>query len=218
MRVSKTTLLIGGCALLSGLLVYATLMKMQQPLQGVIVARDLPEAYVLTQADLDVSVLTPGEQAAGVLSDPSAAIGRQTRGALLAGQLLREDDLLPYDTPQPLPARIPPDQVAFFVPMPLARMLGGAVAEGDRVDLILVADGDAGYFGLAQPVVQDVQVLQRRDEFGLPYDEASGGMLAGLLVQVTPLEAQRLAFALEHGTLFAVLKPRVVGMEVPHDG
>ena len=216
MALRRVQLLAGLAAALTGILIYTYLASLQgQQVTVVLAARDLPAGHRVAAADLRLAEMPVNAIHPLARTDPAAVIGRFLLVPVVAGQVLLEAHLAPPAAPGPVAARLEPGHVAFFVPLPVGRSLGGAVEAGDRIDLVFVRKGDFAAAGAAYTLVHGARVLERRAEDGSRYDETSAGsqLPLGLLVQVRPDEAARLAFAMEHGTLYTVLPSS--GAQVP---
>ncbi|HEX6989350.1 MAG TPA: Flp pilus assembly protein CpaB [Bacillota bacterium] len=203
----RPPLLAVGAALLTGMLIYAYLGALAGDLQAVVLAaRDLPAGHRIAPEDVRVVEL-PARAVHGRAVDPSGVVGRILLQDVVADQQLLEPFLAPTGAQGPVAARLRDNHVAFFVPLSVAHALGGAVAPGDRIDLIFVAQDRYGDSPDAYVLVQGARVLEIRAEDGSLHHPAADRprVPLGLLVEVRPADAARLAHALEHGSLYAVL-------------
>ena len=192
-----------GLALVAALTVYRYLAGLGERFPVVVAAASLPAGKVLAPGDLKV-VMLPGDaihpQALRSLAD---GLGRVTATDLLAGEQVLQGRVRSREEAGP-GCDLAPHLRAMLIPVPVERWGGGTLQRGSLVDVVFVSQ-DRDQPQLARVLLSGVRVLGVRDERG----QAWGGKAAplGVLVAVTPGEAERLAFALEHGSLYLVLCP-----------
>ncbi|MFS8641297.1 MAG: Flp pilus assembly protein CpaB, partial [Symbiobacteriaceae bacterium] len=121
------------------------------------------------------------------MTSPEQVVGRVLRRPVVAGEPVLQADLAPGEGAG-LSLALDEGQQAFFLPTGLEQGLGGAVEAGDRVDVIFV--GGQGPTGLSRTLLESVLVLQVRDDEGR---RAEGGRPLGVLLAVTPWQAEQLA-------------------------
>ncbi|QIA27129.1 Flp pilus assembly protein CpaB [Thermaerobacter sp. PB12/4term] len=190
-----------GVALLAGTTAYLIYLDATASLPVVVATRPL-QAPLKVEADMVSVVPLP---AAAVhpraVGDPSRVIGHVLRRDVEAGEPLLEADVVAGEGAG-LSDFLEEHQQAFFIPTRLEQGLGGAVEPGDRVDVIFV--GGEGPGAVARTLLENLPVLQVRDEEGRRYED---GRPLGVLVGVTPAEAERLAYALTYGRVYLALAP-----------
>lgn len=131
-------------------------------------------------------------------------VGRYACETLYPGeQLLRTRVARPEE--MGIPGGLPETARAMFLPLSLEQVGGGIAVPGREVDVILVTDGRE-YPAGAKILAQGLRILDVRDAHGQSWSPGREVPL-GVVVQVTPEEAERLAFALEHGVLYLTLRP-----------
>lgn len=203
---------------MTGVLVHAYLAGFAETVPVVVAARDLAAPMRLTAEDLRLVPVPAQSVHPQSVHDPRALVGRFLRAPAVSGQVL----LLPHvdggsGLGSPLQVGLGPGQVAFFLPTGLDRGLGGALEAGDRVDVVFV--GQEGRFGtaVAQTLVIGVPVLDVRDQGGESLAAIGGGgrsLPAGVVVAVSSRDAERLAFALEHGRIYLTLRSELEGVDL----
>jgi pilus assembly protein CpaB len=190
-------------ALVAALSVYRYLEGLGERFPVVVAAAPLPAGKVLAPGDLRVLML-PGDaihpQALRSLAD---GLGRVTATEVVAGEQVLQVRVRSREEVGP-GCDLAPHLRAMLLPIPVERWGGGVLQRGSRVDVVFVSH-DRGQPQLARVLLSGVRVLGVRDERG----QAWAGKAAplGVLVAVTAEEAERLAFALEHGSLYLVLCP-----------
>ncbi|HLS88458.1 MAG TPA: Flp pilus assembly protein CpaB [Sphingobacteriaceae bacterium] len=208
-RRHMALLLAVAMALLTAVLVYNYLSRFAETMPVVVAARDLEGPRLIEAGDVKVVPVPVGSVHPLAFNDPGAVVGQWLKGSAVAGEMLLAPHLAGGPTGgSPLQIVLQQNQVGFFLPAPLERMLGGAVSPGDKVDLIFVGSRGRGEQARSDLLAAAVPVLEVRDQDGLPLaDEGRGRSLpAGLVLAVTPFDAQRLAFALEHGQVYVALR------------
>lgn len=208
-RRHMALLLAVAMALLTAVLVYNYLSRFAETMPVVVAARDLEGPTLIEPGDLKVVPVPVGSVHPLAFHDPAAVAGQWLKGSAVAGQMLLAPHLVGGPAGgSPLQIVLQQDQVGFFLPAPVERMLGGAVAPGDKVDLIFVAARGRGDEARSDLLAAAVPVLDVRDQDGQPFSAEGRGrsLPAGLVLAVTPFDAQRLAFALEHGQVYVALR------------
>lgn len=195
-------------ALVTGVLVYSYLSRFGETLPVVVAARDIPGPQLLTDDDLRVVQMPAAAIHPQSLQTKEGGVGRWLTTPAVSGQPLLTGQLAQGPAGgSPLQIVLEADQVGFFLPAPLERLLGGAVSAGDRVDLIFVG-GDRQGGMRSELLVPSVLVLDVRDQDGQSWTPEAGRreLPAGVVLAVTAADAQRLAFALDQGVVHVALR------------
>lgn len=190
-------------ALVMAFTVYRYLEGLGQRFPVVVTAASLPAGKVLGPGDLRVVMLPHDAIHPQALRALAEGLGRVTAIDLLAGEQVLQGRLRSREEAGP-GGDLAPQLRAMLLPVPMERWCGGALERGSLVDVVFVSQ-DREQPQLARVLLSGVRVLGVRDERG----QAWGGKAAplGVVVAVTPEEAERLAFALEHGSLYLVMCP-----------
>ena len=186
-------------ALLAGASAYVLYLEATASSPVVVATRSLKapvpiEAEMVTVTPMPAVAVHPK-----AVTDPGTVVGKVLRRDVEAGEPLLLTDVAPGEGAG-LSLYLQGDQQAFFVPARLEEGLGGAVEPGDRVDVIFV--GGQGPGAVARTLLENLPVLQVRDEEGRRWEE---GRPLGVLVAVSPDQAERLAYALTYGRVFLAL-------------
>jgi Flp pilus assembly protein CpaB len=158
----------------------------------------------------------------GVVTDPSTLRGRVAVQDIYPGQQLTTTDFSTALT-NALGTKIAGAQRAMSVPVDTAHGMIGQLESGDRVDVMagfnvhrIDRNGvpvDRG--GQARPVVK--VIAQNVAVFDAPRKGPSGGGTGttNVVLKVNAKQAANLAFAVENGKLWIVLRPRVGAQPAP---
>lgn len=198
-RVSWRAAISLAVALLSGASAYLIYLDATASVPVVVATRSL---HAPLKVEPDMVSVVPVPAAAvhpEAVTDPASVVGRVLRRDVEAGEPLLATDVAPGEGAG-LSLYLGGQQQAFFIPTRLEQGLGGAVEPGDRIDVIFV--GGEGPGAVARTLLENLPVLQVRDEEGRRWEE---GRPLGVLVGVTPAEAERLAYALTYGRVFLAL-------------
>lgn len=209
LRRHGALLLALAMAAVTGLLVYQFLERYAESVPVVVVARDIEGPTLITDGDLRVVAVPSPAFHPQAFHNPDEVVGRWLKIPAVSGQMVLAPHLADGPTGgSPLQIALDADQVGFFLPAPLERMLGGAVSAGDDVDLIFVGSPGRGEAARAEHLSTALTVLEVRDQDGLDVegDRRGRALPAGLVLAVTPYDAQRLAFAIEHGQIYVALR------------
>lgn len=224
-------------AVLSSISVYSLLSKQTPPpavatptplpvVKVVVAAQDIPMRTIL-QAGMLVTKDWPQDLLpAGATSKPTDLVGRIVGGPLVAGEPVLVSKIMIEQEAIGLAPTLPPGLVATALSLQSGSAVGGAVKEGDSVDILVSLEyslynekGDE-----SKPVhatfysIQDVPVLRVLN----PEEAASGsatstgsvaaamksssGAMVQLTVLVTPQDALLLKYAREKGFIDVVLR------------
>jgi Flp pilus assembly protein CpaB len=178
-------------AIVSGLLAFLLIlswMRSQQELVEVAVAtEEIRSGNVVTAAAFGfVEVPADGSFDGRLISpeDATTLVGSVATRFIAPGEPILDSDLRPIETPEGLRA--------MSLPLQVNRAVGGALAVGDRVDIIGFDDAGARY------IAADVAVL------GIPGESSSAfgaGASYAITVAVDDVQALALAEALEFSEL-----------------
>ncbi|MEX2356009.1 MAG: Flp pilus assembly protein CpaB [Thermaerobacterales bacterium] len=195
-------------ALLTGILVFSYLKQFGETVPVLVAARDLELLHQLSPSDVRITAMPVRALHPLSITDRQEVVGGLLRTPLVNGQvLLRPQVTQSRGSGAPVQALLAGNEVAFYLPAAPERGLGGAVRAGDRVDVVLAGQADRFGQAFASTLVADLRVLQVRNHDGGLFEEGERGRSspAGVLIAATARDAERLAFALEHGRIYLAL-------------
>ncbi|HCC32969.1 MAG TPA: Flp pilus assembly protein CpaB [Clostridiales bacterium] len=201
-RLLVLTLLI---VVVTGFAAYNYLLGLDRRVAVVVAAAALPEFTLLEPDALRVVHLPEGGVHPRAVSSPGELQGKVLMVPVEPGQQIlvtqvRDPGTLGFDNQ--FVAVLGPGERAMMVPVPPGQAVGGGLAPRDLVDVIFVADEARLGFAFARVLLQGLRVLDVRGDQGGALTATRHDAAAGVVVAVTPKQAERLAFALEHGTLY----------------
>jgi Flp pilus assembly protein CpaB len=141
----------------------------------------------------------------GAITDPSTLRGRVAAEDIYPGQQLTVADFT-LTTSQAIGATLSGRQRAMAVPLDSARGLIGKVQSGDRVDVFasLEAEGRRE-IAIVKVIVQNALVLDAPAE---PGAGVAANQTANVVLRVNRDEAATMAYAVDNGKVWVVLRPR----------
>jgi pilus assembly protein CpaB len=203
-------------------------------LPTVVAVSDIPLGTVVTQDMLTTKTLAVNLREAAVYGDPSQAIGKTTRKALVAGAQIHSSDF----QNRAVPLTVPTGRRAMAITVNQLTGVGNLLDVGDTVDLIISLRGDA--FPVVQVLndgsvtvvsginplsvklpllLQDVQIIGVINPPAPVPPAAAQGQPAPsvapvvnteegklIILSVTPAQAEVLLFARTAGVLDAILR------------
>jgi len=200
-------LLAVAAAVVTALLIFRFLSAADQKTAVVLAAQDIPPGAEITAGMIREVSMHPSGLHPEAVTEAGLAVGRFSLVPVHQGEQLLSSQVSDDQGSRGFLAEMTGTERAVFLPVTLARGLGGAVTKGDRVDVIFVpSEQKMGRSGVAT-VLESARVLDVRDDRGLSRQNEEGkdsGFL-GVLLAVQPEQAERLAFYLEHGQLFLSL-------------
>lgn len=200
-------LLALAAAAVTALLIFRFLAAADQKVAVVVASRDIAPGTEITAGMIREVSIHPSGLHPEAATGAGLAVGRFSLVPVHQGEQILLPQLSSDESKRGYLAEMSDTQRAMLVPVNLTRGLGGAVADGDRVDVIFVPNEQKmGRSGVAT-VLEDALVLDVRDDRGLSRQTAEdrdSGFL-GVLLAVQPEQAERLAFYVEHGQLFLTL-------------
>jgi pilus assembly protein CpaB len=166
------------------------------PLTVVAAAEDVTRGTVLTEEALEVVTLPSRFAPPGAMRDLARAMGRIVTADIAAGEIITQLRLAGTDS-GPTAALVPPGMRA--VQVPVAGAVG--VKPGDLVDVIATFGGGGAHTEVAGEALEVLAVDRGggAGSFGAATTPTSGGV--GLMLLVTPTDAETLAFASAFATL-----------------
>ena len=215
-------------------------------LPTLVAVSDIPLGTIVTTEMLTTKTLATNLREAAVYGDPSQAIGKTTRKAILAGQQVHSSDF----QNRAVPLTVPIGRRAMAITVNQLTGVGNLLDVGDTVDLVISLRGDA--FPIVQVLadgsvtvvsginplsvklpllLQDVQIIgvitppapapaegtQGQPAASVPPTISGANKL--LILSVTPAQAEVLLFARSSGTLDVILRsPSDAGVTVETTG
>lgn len=176
--------------------------------QAVLVANQEIQAFVpLSPTMFSVQQMPAAAVPADAVIDPGALTGRYARTMLLPGTVVRAGHLstVPGDA-GPLSARLSetgqPHTRALAIPVDDTTAVGGTIRPGDKVDVIAAvrierSQGPSTTF--SKMIARGLPVLYRT--------EPNGSSRGTVVVQVTPQQAEEIAYAQLAGTIYLATVP-----------
>lgn len=144
----------------------------------------------LPQAAAHPDALRRIDEAVGQLT----AIPIQQREQVLRGKLAGARGTGPA-------AALAEGELAMFIPVEGGHLPSTLLAPGQRTDLVFVAPGRPGTPGFARLLLSSLRILHVERERTQPFGDGGNGRLTGVVVAVRPDQAERIAYALEHGRI-----------------
>lgn len=176
-------------------------------LRRVLVAtKDIPEGAALTRSALGEEQWPIVTVPAGALSSIDSAEGRVTRVPVYAGEVIVPGRLAPAGTGPGIQVKITPGKRAMAVKIDDVVGVSGLIQPDSRVDvLVTLRDQQADGEQVAKLFMSNMRVLSvgTTDRSG---PDNRPIIATSATLEVTPMEAERLAVAMRDGTIQLVLR------------
>lgn len=172
----------------------------------VVAAKNLPEGASIDRTSLTVREWPVATIPAGAFSSPDSLIGRVTRVAVFEGEALVPGRLAPSGTGPGIEVKISPGKRAMGVRINDVAGVSGLIQPNSRVDVLVnIRSGDANGRQVSKLFMENMRVLSvgtrvERDAEGKAIEATTAAL------EVTPEEAERLAVAVNQGTIQLVLR------------
>jgi len=191
-------------ALAGSMCLYIYLRQLDRRVAVVVAARDISRHELLGTSDVRLAYVHPTALLPGATRVVAEVAGRWVVREIMTGEQVTAARL-DAGTGSATAFGLGLAFRALFIPCGYARAAGGAIWEGDRVDVVAVTTG------LSEPVAyrvaHDLEVLEVRDDQGMRiqrYGDADG--LGGVLVAVPDALAESLALAISCGHVYLMLR------------
>jgi len=174
--------------------------------QPVVVAnRDIPEGSPIDRAALTLASWPTPTVPPGAYSSMDSVIGRVTRVNVFNGEPIVPGRLAPAGTGPGLELKIPPGQRAMAVRINDVAGISGLIQPNSRVDVLVTLMDQKSGTQVAKLFMENMRVLSvgtdiQRDASGKPNTATT------VTLGVTPEEAERLAIAMNTGSIQLVLR------------
>ena len=171
----------------------------------VVATRDIPEGNEITRDMIGTSSWPAQAAPAGAFQRIDSVAGRVARVPVFKGEPIVPGRLAPLGTGPGLEVKISPGKRAMAVRINDVAGISGLIQPNSRVDVLVTMREGSGRNQVAKVFMENMRVLSvgtnvQRGEDGLPVD----GKTATL--EVTPIEAERLAVAQGQGAIQLVLR------------
>lgn len=181
-----------------------------------IAAQDIPAGTAITEAMLTKSKIPSEAIAAGVIVDPTLAVGKVAGSTIYAGEQILGAKLVAAGdgNASTLSYALKPGMRAVTIAVDGVSGLGYMLKPGNHVDIIAQYNQKNANQSKAELIVQDVTILAV-DATMSPQGKAGGAELAysTITLQTTPAEALKISFYQYVGKLSAALRSPVDGQK-----
>jgi pilus assembly protein CpaB len=173
--------------------------------QVVVASVDIPEGAAIDRNQVSLVAWPAPTVPVGAYSSVDSVVGRVTRVNVFTGEAVVPGRLAPAGTGPGLELKIPPGQRAMAVRINDVAGISGLIQPNSRVDvLVTIADVNSGK-QVAKLFMENMRVLSvgteiQRDAAGRPNNSTTATLA------VTPEEAERLAIAMNTGSIQLVLR------------
>ena len=214
MAVRRYTILLWSAvatAVLATVGVYQALQRTKArsvvPMRAVAVAtRNLPEGTSLTSEAIELRDWPASEVPEGAYTSAGDLTGRVLVAPIFAGDVLLPGKLAPIGVGPGLEVKVPRGKRAMAVRINDVAGISGLIQPNSRVDVVVMMRQGAGTpTPVAKVFMEDLRVLSvgttvQRDAAGRSIDATTAAL------EVTPEQAERLAFAATEGSIQLVLR------------
>jgi pilus assembly protein CpaB len=171
----------------------------------VVAAKDVPEGVMIDRMALVVVQWPAGTQPVGAYSSVDSVVSRVTRVPVYKGEAIVPGRLAPEGTGAGLAVRITPGKRAYGIRVNDLSGLAGLVQPNSRVDIMVVVTDPEQHKPVAKLFMENMRVLAI-GSVTEPTGEGRSVRAAVASIEVTPMEAERLAIAAAQGSLQLVLR------------
>ena len=170
----------------------------------VVAAKSIPEGTAIDRASLSVREWPVATVPAGAYSSPDSLIGRVTRVAVFEGEAFVPGRLAPSGTGPGIEVKITPGKRAMGLRINDVAGVSGLIQPNSRVDVLVNIRSDGGR-QVSKLFMENMRVLSvgtrvERDAEGKAIEATTAAL------EVTPEEAERLAVAVNQGSIQLVLR------------
>lgn len=186
-------------------LIESTKASSRVPTTPVVVAlRDMPEGSTIERSAVGARDWPVPTVPRSAFKSVDSVVGRITRVAVFSGEPIVPGRLAPTGTAPGLEVRITPGKRAMAVRINDVAGISGFIQPNSRVDVIVNLRDQTGR-GVAKVFMENMRVLSvgtqtERGDDGKPINATTATM------EVTPKEAERLAVAMNQGSIHLVLR------------
>ena len=171
----------------------------------VVASRDIPEGSSVDRLALTLASWPALSVPAGAYSTIDSVVGRVTRVNIFNGEAIVPGRLAPSGTGPGLELKIPPGQRAMAVRINDVAGISGLIQPNSRVDVLVTLTEASTGKQVAKVFMENMRVLSvgteiQRDASGKPNTATT------VTLGVTPDEAERLAVAMNTGSIQLVLR------------
>lgn len=177
------------------------------PVRSVVVAaKDIPEGVLLDRIALSTRNMPLAAVPESAFTTLDSAVGRVTRIPVFAGEAIVPGRLAPTGVAAGLETKIAPGTRAMAVKVNDVAGISGLLQPNSRVDvLVTLAEGNSQDRQVAKVFMENMRVLSvgttvQRDQDGKPISATT------VTLGVTPQEAERLAVAMNRGSIQLVMR------------
>jgi pilus assembly protein CpaB len=177
----------------------------QRARKVVVAATDIPEGATIKPDALRMEALPGTAVAPNAFTSADSLVGRITRVPIFAGDVIVPQRLAPKGSGPGLEVKITPGMRAMAVKVDDVAGLSGLIQPGSHVDVLVTLTPEQNGKRVSKLFMENVRVLSvgsvvQRDNSGKPIDASTAAL------EVDPAQAERLAVAMNQGTIQLVLR------------
>lgn len=218
-------------AIMSGFIASATVIKyvrqqenqqtvLASTTQPVVIAKEtIPVGTAIQPNQVEVVQRAPETLPANAIKAQSEAAGRVTRSTIYPGEVIVGDRLADASGPGGLPLLIPKNMRAITLKVDDTISVAGFVRPGHHVDVLTTFDVDKDMGkAISKTILQNVKVIATGQEVENSDEPKKSKLVPTVTVLVTLEQAERLALAINAGTIRLVLRNHDDNTETPTEG
>ena len=191
----------GVYAVSAGLITMVLMYLLLKPLvsvEYVIMAKKyIPEGTRVSESMVEERKVTEGTATQNVLRSLREVVGKTVTVARMRGDIMSADCVSRKNADTPKSPNVSPDELLFFLPVVDLSMYKGILHAGTRINLVIVPSTASPIADKGVTLLTNVEVV-RAIENRRPDATKTG---QGVFIKVTQGECERLAQALEAGTV-----------------
>lgn len=172
----------------------------------VVAAKDVPEGATFDKLAVEMKLWPAATIPAGAFNSADSVVGRVARIAVFTGEPIVPGRLAPVGSGAGLETKIAPGHRAMAVRINDVAGISGLLQPNSHVDVVVTLnDGSPVMNDVAKIFMENMQVLSvgtevQRDQDGKPNNATT------VTLSVTPAQAERLAIAMNRGSIQLVLR------------
>ncbi len=172
----------------------------------VVASRDIPEGHGVERAALSTNLWPVQAVPAGYFGSVDSVAGRVTRVTIFKGEAIVPGRLAPIGTGAGLEVKITPGKRAMAVRINDVVGISNLIQPNSRVDvMVTIGDANSGGQRVAKLFMDNMRVLSVGTQVQRSEDGSINSATTATL-EVTPDEAERLAVAMNQGSIQLVLR------------
>jgi Flp pilus assembly protein CpaB len=206
MQNNRILILATIMALISGTIIFSVLKSNSTRVSVLVARKEIPQYTQIEESMIEMIEIHPTGLIGVKQMKKEDIIGQYSLVPIYQGEQFLYEKFSLSHVGNNYKGRLDSGSRGFFLTLAPSQTLGNTLRIGDKIDLIYVAKDSKHGYSFSKFILQNLEILDIKNGNSSGYDKNSHE-IEGIVVKVTPVQAETLAYSIEHGNMYVVGTP-----------